>query len=434
MSSAWNDSGINWDDLSRTSPRDAIRELYIAVNERDYWVRYFGSGGYATLDELEPIDYNATQRHRTKSQIDFIVNALSNWLSDSSAPTQIVNDLDYAKNGYRGSFIDYSSGSNYEYVNYGNDSDFTTDYYVPNLLGGLRENTLIEEIQLGYDSFNKKEMGNLESQLNIDLSFIRAYDNHRSFRFTYQMMETVFKLLNFLTYTRRCTYRNAGFSGKPAVMAISNFNTAYMIQGNDFAGNSFNEQRDNLYNSVNCNSGQSIIFNPMLTITGYNRDSTIVSPNWTMQYGGSNRACTFNEFNIIGLDGVSFETDFFDHKSAIYNLDLAWDAFAKKSYKTTFFIPTRPLGHTIRNNPFTQLINETDGGSNGDINIDVDPNGTWVENSFGRVVDGEIDDSVENVPSYETSPGGDDAYGKFIEQNMPMINFNKEGFLKYYTE
>ena len=360
------------------------------------------------------------------------MNALSSWLSDSTAPTQVGNDLDYAKLGYRGSFIDYENGSDYEYVNYGNDSDFTGKYYVPDLLdtSSTRVFTLIEEIQLGYKSFNKKEAGNLETLLNIDLSFIRAYDENISFRFTYEMMEAVFKVLNFLTYVRRCTYRNGGYSGRPAVMAISNFNTARMFQGNDFAGDSFDEQRDNLYNSVDCFSNQSIIFNSKLKIIGNNRESVIVSPRWEMEYD----ECTFNEFNITGLDNVSFNTDFFDHKNAIYNLDFAWDPFADKSYKTTFFLPTRPLGHTIRNNPFTQLIDETNGGSNGDINIDVNPNGTWVENSFGRVVDGEIDDSVEDVPSYESSPGGDDAQGNFIEQNMPMINFNKEGFLKYYTE
>ena len=56
MASAWIESGINWDDLSRASIRDVVRELYIAVSERDFWVRHFGSGGYAKIEELAPID------------------------------------------------------------------------------------------------------------------------------------------------------------------------------------------------------------------------------------------------------------------------------------------------------------------------------------------------------------------------------------------
>ena len=424
MASAWTESGIDWNDLSRSSIRDVVRELYIATSERDFWVRHFGSGGYATTDELNPIDYDATQIWRTKGQVGFILNALSNWLTPSSAPTQIGNDIDYAKRGYRGSFIDFESGSNYEYVNYGNDSGFLQDYYMPTMLGGIRSSTLIEEIQLGYKSFGKDELGNLETILSIDLSFLRAFDTNISFRFTYEMMETVFKVLNHLTFVRRCTWRNGGYSGKPAVVAISNFNTAKMLQGNDFEGDSFNQQRDNLYNSVNCYSSESIDFNPLVEITGYNVYNA-PSESWTMRYGRDGSA-SFGSFDIDGLNGVNFGTDFFDHKSLIYNLDLEYDFFNDISYKAKFSLPSRPLGHTIRDNAITQLIDE----QQGDITIEVDPNGSWVENSFGRIVDGEIPDSVQTAP--EAYLGS--VQGLFIEQNMPLINFNKEGFLKYYTE
>lgn len=430
MASAWTESGINWDDLSRSSIRDVIRELYIAVSERDFWVRHFGSGGFAKVEELAPIDYNATERHRTKDQVNFIVSALSNWLSESSAPTQIGNDTDYAKSGYRGCFIDFESGSNYEYTNYGNDNDFVNDYYVPTMFGSVRENTLIEDIQLGYSSFGKQEFGNLETLLGVDLSFIRVYDNNQSFRFTYDMMQDIFKVLNYLTFVRRVTWRNGGYSGKPAVTAISDFNVALMLQGNDFVGsNTFNAQRDNLYNSVDCNSNHDFItFNPRLSITASNTDTT---PFWKMIYGIARPACTFNNFDIVGLNGDTFTTDFFEHKSAIYNLDVAYDSFDDVSYKTTWSLPSRPLGHTIRDNALTQLVNESNGGANGDININVTPQGTWVENGFGRIVDGEIVDDVENAPPAWNDPV---IQGNFIEQCMPLINFNKEGFLNYYTE
>ena len=419
MASAWTESGIDWNDLSRSSIRDVVRELYIATSERDFWVRHFGSGGYATTDELTPIDYDATQIWRTKGQVGFILNALSNWLTPSSAPTQSGNNTDYAKNGYRGCFIDFESGSNYEYTNYGNDSDFLQDYYIPTMLNGSRYTTLIEEIQLGYQSFGKDELGNLETVLNVDLSFLRAFDTNISFRFTYEMMETVFKVLNHLTFVRRCTWRDGGYSGKPAVVAISNFNTARMSQGGDFAGNSFEQKRNNLYNSVDCNSSISIDYNPLLRITGFSLNF------WRMTYG-INGGSSHGSFDVNGLDGANFGTDFFDHKSLIYNLDVAYDFFNDISYKTTFSLPTRPLGHTVRDNPITQLIDE----QQGNIDIEVDPNGSWVENSFGRVVNGEVPDSVKTAPP----SFGNTVDGYFIEQNMPLINFNKEGFLNYYTE
>ena len=38
MASAWTESGIDWGNLQNYSPRDIVRELYIATSERDFYL------------------------------------------------------------------------------------------------------------------------------------------------------------------------------------------------------------------------------------------------------------------------------------------------------------------------------------------------------------------------------------------------------------
>ena len=55
MPSGWTTSGIDWTSVStmrNSRTEDIVRHLYrLAVNERDYWIRYFTTGfKYTTLD------------------------------------------------------------------------------------------------------------------------------------------------------------------------------------------------------------------------------------------------------------------------------------------------------------------------------------------------------------------------------------------------
>ena len=193
MASAWTESGINWDDLSRASIRDVVRELYIAVSERDFWVRHFSSGGNYKLNELPAIDYDATQRYRTKDQVDYICGTVNTWLGGLSTINYNNGDYDYSAT-YRGCMLDLDSTSNYSY----------DDYVLNGFVSILPRKQ--EVLNLGWSTYDKSEGGSYENYIQADLSFLRSYDNNESFRFTYEMMEAVFKILTKMDYVRAYTF------------------------------------------------------------------------------------------------------------------------------------------------------------------------------------------------------------------------------------
>jgi len=416
MASAWAESGINWDDLSRTSIRDAVRELYIAVSERDFWVRHFGSGGYSSIDDLNPIDYDATERRRTKDQVDFIVGSLSRWLSNPPAYSNVTDDDTY-KGGYRGCFVDVDNGSKYEYVNYGKQSDFVGEYFAGNMFNNQSN---VESLQLGYKSFNKDELGSLELKVGVDLSFIRSYDLGVSYRFNYEMMQDIFKLLNYFTYTRRCTWNSSfgGFSKR------SKFRVFITHQGDWRTNGSFDERRESFYNAGAGMSYDSSTSNHYYRVSG----SGILTDDefWEMGSVGFGSSSYSEYFEYKTYQGDLFKTDDFDHISLIYNLTFNDFVGGRVIGESDFFLPNRPKGHTVRKNPFVNLVKSDDG-----LDLNPDPEGVWVENDFGIIKNGDIPDYIENLPP---NPLYDSVRGYFVEQNMPLINFNKEGFLKYYTE
>ena len=129
MASGWTESGVDWDNLSSQSPRDVIRELYIAVDERNYWIKYFATGGYNTIDSLTPIDYDVTQRHRTKDQIDYILSTIKKWLRSTTDFRGNNDDIDVLSSVYGGCFIDYESGSDYTFDKYGRESELDYSVY-----------------------------------------------------------------------------------------------------------------------------------------------------------------------------------------------------------------------------------------------------------------------------------------------------------------
>ena len=84
MSSGWVDSGIDWDNITNNRTEDVVRELYYAVKERDWWIRYFigaGLNGFPN-DILNPlIDYpTLDDRVRFDEQLTYINNTVGDWL------------------------------------------------------------------------------------------------------------------------------------------------------------------------------------------------------------------------------------------------------------------------------------------------------------------------------------------------------------------
>lgn len=436
MASGWTESGINWESLQNYSPRDVIRELYVAVNERNYWLEYFGTGGWKPFDEIEPIDYSVTERHRTKDQINYILNTVSRWLTDSVGYNTGV-DNDVLKNGVQGSLIDVDAGSDYEFTNYGDPADFVGEY---NPETQLNNSLSVGEIQLGYKSFNTDLNGSTESLIGQSLEFLRRYKGGESQRFTYGMMYAVYLILNNLNYCRYGCYSYVE-NTKTAVNAIPY--SAYFLRqrqqtvcfikqapggSNQGQGFSFDAQRQYLYdNASSFGSDNASVINNLINIRG-----SVANNNWFINTNRIYGRNTYFYFDFIGYNGQNFKTGDFDFLNAVYVLGFANSE--NSSWPTTgyqvirdadFYLPGREKGHHLFKNNTRFLTTQT-----GDFEINPFVVGEHLINGFDIIKEGDIPDSIETTPpGYVTT-----VEGNFIEQTMPMINFNKEGFLKYYTE
>ena len=73
MPSGWTNSGIDWTStatMRNSRTEDIVRHLYLAINERDYWMR-LNSGEVGSLDRVG--------RFRTDQQLRYIYSKLKSW-------------------------------------------------------------------------------------------------------------------------------------------------------------------------------------------------------------------------------------------------------------------------------------------------------------------------------------------------------------------
>jgi hypothetical protein len=432
MASGWTESGIDWDNLSTQSPRDVIRELYIAVNERNYWIQYFATGGYNTIDSLDPIDYDVSQRRRTKEQIDYIVPIISKWLQSDSDYRNSGSNPAFISNLYGGCFIDYNGGSDYSFDGYGREADLGYSVY--------RSYMGQEELSLGYKTYSADEGSNTELLTGSSFSFIRDYRLGKSFRFTHEMMKAVYDVLNKLNYVRcAVTTRSVGynvFNGQS--FEAYYLNTYFSDNNGSYAGGfiqgslgelfpSFNSARSYLYNNkYGRNTG--IDGADVFAFNGVNIDGGGPGTNWS---GGTINPSrnSFLRFQNIGHNGQIFRTSDFGLKSLTYGISHKADVIGAVGERvidySDYTLASRPSGHSIIDNSISTLTN----ANNNDEDIDLNYQGEYWNMSYGNIVDGDIPSSVEN-----TTPANNKIQGRFITHYLPLIDFNKEGFLKYYTE
>ena len=439
MPSGWTESGIDWGNLQNYSPRDVIRELYIAVSERNYWIKYFATGGYNDINSLESIDYDATNLHRTKDQLNFIMTTLVKWLKPTTDFRESSRPISDVANLYGGCFIDYASGSNYVFNKYGRESELDRSIY--------REYNGHEELCLGYNTYSYDEGGNTETLIDSDLSFIRDYQSSDSFRFTYEMMKSVYDILNTLNYVRCAVYsRIRSYNNYSDTFATLYALTSYFSDSNGSYGAGF-VQGD--YNAKDADfSVARSDFYETLNGSNFNHDGadafgfegidTIVSTSPILierLWVGYNRFFlrtarnSYLRFSNTGYNDQLFTTEDFDLKSLSYGISFKEDGIGNIGEvvisPADYSLSSRPSGHNVIDNKISTLTNVNDSQKNINLNFQ----GKYWNLSYGNVVDGDIPNSVEFTP-----PVNGNIKGKFVTQYLPLINFNKEGFLKYYTE
>ena len=426
MASGWTESGIDWDNLSTQSPRDVIRELYIAVDERNYWIKHFSSGGALSLDSLDPIDYDCVLRHRTKEQISYICSSIEKWLRPiSSIP---IDDRDFLTNTYHGCMLDLNNQSSYQY------QDYTYNGFAV-FLPRFQEKRNLE-----WSTYNSEENGAYESLLNLSLGFMRSYSNSDSFRFTHEMMYTVFKILETMNFIRCYTLLDVNKcvpsftnTSDSCVRVVDGYGI-YMkfLDSNGYNGlrydqpfldfpenqpQQFSVKRDQVYNTARTRN-QNVVESDFLLINGSYQGQL-----WQME-----SEAFYCRFDYQGYSGQTFSTKDFSFKNLNYSFSYALrnntatpiggDYFVQQS---DYNIPKYSNGWSISDDNIESI--ETKNNDSLEINPSLD--GDYLLIGKGRQVDGDI----PNLEGQNTL-----IRNYYINHSLPLINFNKEGFLKYYTE
>lgn len=377
MPSGWTTSGIDWTSPStmrNNRTEDIVRELYLAVNERDYWMR-LNSGEIGTLDRVG--------RLRTDQQLRYIYSKLRSWFKPLS---------------------EYNLNSSFTFDN--SESVFIDDTITP-------QNPINKPSELfyfGYDSYDYELNGNLETLISEDLSFLRDYGTY-TFRILLDDLHKVYKILNLDLRNRVFDYSHSysGFTGSTYnVLPFSN-SSAQSFANSFKVGNDQDDDPEN----PNSTQANTLFYNQTL-IEYSNFVSNKYTGYWQVLWGNNlenyivSQAKHGVKFSPIGFDSSQYEIDDFNFKSFSYGL-IDIDDFN--------VLPTNAytVGHEIIENQFVNVPASpivSFGGVHGFIHKDYVTSGLPVATRSGNLNQRSIQDS--------------DA--------IPFINLNVEGFLNYYTE
>ncbi len=196
MPSGWTNSGIDWTSVNtmrKSRTEDIVRHLYLAVNERDYWISYFNPSwrfNARSLPVLERIG-----RLRAENQMEYIYGTLKAWLTPfSDIPIQSGNF--YTLN--ESCFLDESSPFDINTV--------SNPQYKPF--------QVIDRRWYGKKNLDYSQGGTLEGLLSYDLGLFRAYEYKRLdlnfLKMVYDLLNLNLKISN--NYTRLNSSLNEGRS------------------------------------------------------------------------------------------------------------------------------------------------------------------------------------------------------------------------------
>jgi len=379
--SGWTDSGIDWTStatMRNSRTEDIVRHLYLAINERDYWMR-LNSGEVGSLDRVG--------RFRTDQQLRYIYSKLKSWFKPLS---------------------EYNLNSSFTFDN--SESLFIDDNITPQ----DPVNKPSELFYFGYNSYDYKLNGNLETLISEDLSFLRDYGTY-SFRVLLDDLHKVYKILNLDLRNRVFGYSHSysGFTGSTYnVLQFPNNSTQSMA-------NSFKKGDDADDDPENPNSARAnTLFYNQTLIEYSNFISNKYTGYWQVIWGSNlQNYVTAQEkhgikFSPIGFDSLQYQINDFNFKSFSFGF------VDNPGFDDDFnILPTNAytLGHEVIQNQFINVASSPVvffGGIHGFIHSDYVTSGLPVATRAGGLSQKSVQDS--------------DA--------IPFINLNIEGFLNYYTE
>tara|TARA_R110001606_G_C15302991_1_gene642776 strand:- start:27 stop:1190 length:1164 start_codon:yes stop_codon:yes gene_type:complete len=383
--SGWTTSGIDWTNIRDNRYEQTVLELYKATHERDFFIR-------KTAGRQNSTQYNTpSPRIRLDSQLKFIMDTLTSWLTTELTPT-IADGL--MEN--QAVFIDESQ------IPTGLDLSNSTDYDLTVRRNNLNNsNTAIDlsssQINMQIPHYDIAVNGNLETALSLDLSFLRSYQTGVSERATSpDNLKSIYDILRFLTKSRAYQIKKTGLVYQH-YMVNNIFGGQNTATTRKYLSGSFNSSTATAYN-VWASDLPTTDTGGQYVYTGYSQETDYRTGG--TRYRLDSNESFFKMITMTGHDGNSYDADDFEFQMLYNQFTGGW--------------PNNPMIPIVDGINAMGDIHETSDGVTG-IKPFIYPN-----------------TQLQTFPPILTN--FDRSIWETLGKLMPYANLNKEGFLNYYTE
>ena len=278
MASGWTNSGIDWTSVStmrESRTEDIVRHLYLAVNERDFWIKNLSTGGLFFGSYTQPV-LDRDGRLRTDQILFYIYSVFSHWFTDDP---------------YSLSFSSFS----YRFM-YG-----VSCFPILSGIGNSPDNTVYN----GLDYYNFSNNGNLEALTSRDFEWLRDWDSSQySVRADLDILYTIYITLNKLNEIP-CFISRVNINGE-STQRLPSSNSTYVkniTEAYSADENNLDDAYDE-YISVTPTNGTG--FESRLNVDDGNNGYAIFHANLYIYLSG-----------VVGYDNNNFEIDDFDPKNYI---------------------------------------------------------------------------------------------------------------------
>tara|TARA_R110001599_G_scaffold336596_1_gene554429 strand:+ start:294 stop:1463 length:1170 start_codon:yes stop_codon:yes gene_type:complete len=387
MASGWTTSGIDWTSVTtmrNSRTEDVLRELYLAVNERNYYI--YKSQFFDNADEggaLPALD--SSGRLRLKQASKYIQDTVKGWLEPQANHINIIT---------LGSRVPLGSVSCYI------DETFTPSSASPH-------SSLRNEYLWGFINLDYTLGGNFETQFSIDLSLLRTPPERINLNWCKMIYDILQPRLKVTTDLWNASYF-AGFG------FLYRCDPAYLF--NDIDANV-----ENCFYIREKNEGQDAVFNDVVTEVNSNANLSLQSVDFnesSLRYQASTATSleigTERHYKSFKISGYS---QLLDIKDLDYiSISLGYyinDPLSIMPYSNMSFSSIRDL---------IKIENLTQARINTASTVETLKPGDYL------VFDDAL--SVFDFLDIATTPSG---VSEQILKNNVFINLNKEGFIKYYT-
>tara|TARA_R110001606_G_C15323951_1_gene644906 strand:- start:58 stop:1230 length:1173 start_codon:yes stop_codon:yes gene_type:complete len=389
MANGWDDSGIDWTSavtMRNSRTEDIIKEIYLAVNEREYWVRKVKfmdiKGGQSVLD--------SDGRIRTPQALKYIQDIVSGWF------------LPIADLGTRMNI--FSSRQSI-----GTFCCFFDDVYDATGTGSAPYEDSVNSYFFGFKNLDYAAGGNTETQYNLDLSLLRTPPKRVSLIY----LKLIYDLLQLDLKTGVEDWLVDDFLGfdrflptGAKLVADANFATKYMftIQDN--------------------NNGQEALFADTvdeinsLDNLRFRTGSTIVSQLSYASFYPSLRIITYRDMFAYSIDAFSSSFNIKDlEPSSIHT------GYNRPNQDNLGLIPYSNFKYGVfKDVHFLDTLTQA--------RIDAGSGGGWGIVPGDYYVFEDIKTSFDYYQPAITDSGQSNAQSR----SAFMVKFNKEDFIYYYTQ